>query len=78
MEAILERCCGLDVHKREFVACVLVGGTHERPAGRADDGRPDVIASECNTIATDPCADPSPEAIAVTRYDRGPARAGRW
>src|SRR5262249_24885128 len=31
MEAILERCCGLDVHKREVVACLLVGATHERP-----------------------------------------------
>jgi hypothetical protein len=77
MEAILERCCGLDVHKREVVACSW-GARTIGPAGRADDGGPDVIASECNTIATDRCADPSPEAIAVTRYDRGPALAGRW
>src|SRR5262249_56145265 len=31
------------------------------PAGRADDGRAEVIASGCNTTATERCADPSPE-----------------
>jgi transposase len=31
MEAIIERCCGLDVHKDVVVACVLVGP----PEGRA-------------------------------------------
>lgn len=31
MEAIIERCCGLDVHKDTVVACVLIGP----PAGRA-------------------------------------------
>lgn len=31
MEAIIERCCGLDVHKDSVVACVLVGP----PEGRA-------------------------------------------
>src|SRR3954467_5919629 len=31
MEAIIERCCGLDVHKETVVACVLVGS----PEGRA-------------------------------------------
>ena len=25
MEAIIERCCGLDVHKDIVVACVLIG-----------------------------------------------------
>jgi hypothetical protein len=31
MEAIIERCCGLDVHKETVVSCVLVGS----PEGRA-------------------------------------------
>lgn len=31
MEAILERCAGLDVHKKEVVACVLVGPTDAKP-----------------------------------------------
>jgi len=31
MEPIVERCCGLDVHQATVVACVLVGGAHERP-----------------------------------------------
>ena len=31
MEAIVERCCGLDVHQATVVACMLVGGAHQRP-----------------------------------------------
>lgn len=31
MEAIIERCCGLDVHQETVVACVLIGGPDERP-----------------------------------------------
>ncbi len=31
MEPIVERCCGLDVHQATVVACVLVGGAHQRP-----------------------------------------------
>ena len=31
MEAIVERCCGLDVHKETVVACVLVGPPEGRP-----------------------------------------------
>ena len=27
MEVIYPRCCGLDIHKRRVVACVLVSGT---------------------------------------------------
>jgi transposase len=30
METIVERCCGLDVHQAKVVACLLVGGPHER------------------------------------------------
>src|SRR5688572_14535404 len=30
MEAIIERCCGLDVHKDVVVACVLIGPPEER------------------------------------------------
>lgn len=30
MEAIIERCCGLDVHKEIVVACVLVGEANKR------------------------------------------------
>jgi transposase len=30
MEAIVERCCGLDVHQAVVVACVLVGPTDQR------------------------------------------------
>ena len=29
MEAVYERCCGIDVHKKMIVACLLVGGKHE-------------------------------------------------
>lgn len=31
MEAITERCCGLDVHQGEIVACLLIGKADERP-----------------------------------------------
>jgi transposase len=31
MEAIVERCCGLDVHQSTVMACLLVGATDERP-----------------------------------------------
>jgi len=31
MEAIVERCCGLDVHQATVVACVLLGGAEEKP-----------------------------------------------
>ena len=31
MEAIVERCCGLDVHQATVVACLLVGSAERRP-----------------------------------------------
>lgn len=31
MEPIIECCCGLDVHQATVVACVLVGGAHQKP-----------------------------------------------
>lgn len=31
MDAIIERCCGLDVHEAVVVACLLVGRADERP-----------------------------------------------
>jgi transposase len=31
MEAIIERCCGLDVHQANVVACLLVGEPHQKP-----------------------------------------------
>lgn len=31
MEAIVERCCGLDVHQAVVVACLLVGRANEKP-----------------------------------------------
>jgi len=31
MEVMYERCCGLDVHQRSVVACVVVPGTRGRP-----------------------------------------------
>ncbi len=31
MEAIIERCCGLDVHQAVIVACLLIGRAHEKP-----------------------------------------------
>lgn len=31
MEAIVKRCCGLDVHQATVVACTLVGGAEEKP-----------------------------------------------
>ena len=31
MEAIIERCCGLDVHQETVVACLLVGPPGEQP-----------------------------------------------
>ena len=30
MEAILERCCGIDVHKKTITACFMVGKHHEK------------------------------------------------
>jgi transposase len=32
MEALLECCCGLDVHKGEITACLLTGGLSEKPS----------------------------------------------
>jgi transposase len=31
MDVMLERCCGLDVHKRDVVACLLMGPTERAP-----------------------------------------------
>lgn len=31
MEAIVERCCGLDVHQAQVTACVLIGTADQRP-----------------------------------------------
>jgi transposase len=31
LDVIYERCCGLDVHKRTVVACLIVAGTHGEP-----------------------------------------------
>lgn len=31
MEAIIENCCGLDVHQATVVACAIVGEVHKRP-----------------------------------------------
>lgn len=31
MEAMVERCCGLDVHKEKVVACLLVGAPGRKP-----------------------------------------------
>ena len=34
MDVVHERCCGLDVHKRTVVACVLTPGEQGRPRRR--------------------------------------------
>jgi transposase len=31
MEAMIERCCGIDVHKKNIVVCLAVGKAHEKP-----------------------------------------------
>lgn len=31
MEAIIERCCGIDVHKKTITVCVMVGTAGEKP-----------------------------------------------
>jgi transposase len=31
MEAITERCCGLDVHQAQVTACLLIGAPHQKP-----------------------------------------------
>ncbi len=31
METIIERCCGIDVHKKTIVACLIIGQSHEKP-----------------------------------------------
>ena len=31
MEAVIERCCGLDVHEATVVACLLVGHPKKKP-----------------------------------------------
>jgi transposase len=33
METIIERCCGIDVHKKTIVACLMTGQPHEKPRG---------------------------------------------
>ncbi|MCL0034095.1 hypothetical protein M1M94_01190 [Thermodesulfovibrionales bacterium] len=38
MEAILERCCGIDVHKSKLTACLLVG----KPNGKAEKNHQDL------------------------------------
>jgi len=35
MQAIIERCCGLDVHQETVVACVLVGAPQAQPTKEA-------------------------------------------
>jgi transposase len=32
MDALYERCCGLDIHKRTVVACLIVPGPDGTPA----------------------------------------------
>lgn len=32
MEALLETCCGLDIHKEEITACLLTGGLNTKPS----------------------------------------------
>ena len=32
MEALLEICCGLDIHKEEITACLLTGGLDVKPS----------------------------------------------
>jgi len=48
------------------------------PGGRADDARPAVMASGCNTIATERCADDHRNGSPATGYDRGSVMADRW
>lgn len=31
MEAIIERCCGIDVHKKTITACLMIGKSNEQP-----------------------------------------------
>jgi hypothetical protein len=31
MEVVHERCCGLDIHKRTVVACLITPGDREQP-----------------------------------------------
>ena len=31
MDAIIERCCGIDVHKKTIVACLMIGKPQEKP-----------------------------------------------
>jgi transposase len=31
MDAIIERCAGLDIHQATVVACVLIGGAGRKP-----------------------------------------------
>lgn len=31
MEALLERCCGIDAHEKTITACFMVGKPHEKP-----------------------------------------------
>ena len=45
MDVVYTHCCGLDVHKKEVVACLIVPGPDGRadqddPPVRDDDGRP--------------------------------------
>ena len=31
MEAIIERCCGIDVHKKSITVCLMIGGAGTIP-----------------------------------------------
>jgi len=31
MEVVYEHCCGLDIHKKTVVACVVVSGSGKQP-----------------------------------------------
>ncbi len=44
MEPIIERCCGIDVHKKTIVACLMVG----KP-----DGKPQKTIKTFSTMARD-------------------------
>lgn len=67
MEAIVERCCGLDVHQATVVACLLVGRPDERPKKtlRKFDTTTSGLTELCQWLAAAGCTQVGMESTGV-------------
>ena len=53
MQAIIERCCGLDVHQETVVACLLVGAPGTQPTKEVRTFR--TVTRELVALRDHPC-----------------------